>query len=120
MAKPQPPCVEIYKWLQCNLGKRCLAPLTGSDHKALDAAVQTVQLWTYCDDRASVAKAFGIIVSQMQPGTRWLAYHSIAKVSDWGFRDELWDAAGLDFEDIRDARECSFGPGGPREDLSKK
>jgi hypothetical protein len=118
MAKPKPPCAEIYRWLQCNLGKRCLAPLTGTDTKALDAAVQTAQLWTYCDNRAAVAKAFGLIVSEMQPSTRHLAYHAIAKVSDWSFRAELWASAGLNFDDVRGV--CAFERGGCGEDLSKK
>lgn len=113
----KPACTTIRNWLKANLGKRCLAPITGTDDKALNAAVQVAVLWTYCDDRAAVAKAFGVCVNAMQPSTRYLAYHAIAHVSDWSFRAELWNAAELG--DIH-APLCAFERGGSGRDMSKE
>ncbi|HEX4085287.1 MAG TPA: hypothetical protein VHY22_10280 [Chthoniobacteraceae bacterium] len=114
-SKPQ--CVELRAWLRANLGKRCLAPLTGTDAKALDAAVHIVELWAY-DESAAVIQAFGLVVDRMQPHTQVLAYHAIAKVTEWHYRDVLWEKAGL--RPIKNLSRCSFEPGGSCEDLSRK
>lgn len=68
--------------------------LTGTDWKALRAAVHIAELYAY-DSDPSVIAAFGLIVSRMQPSTYHLAYHAIAQVTDWGFRARIWVAAGL-------------------------
>lgn len=85
---------DTRKWLEANLGKRCLAPLTGTDARALLAAVQVVELWSEHRGK-EVAEAFRLIVLEMQPHTRRFAYHVIAKVADWGHRQQLWNQAGL-------------------------
>ena len=42
--KQKPKCETLLPWLKANLGKHCLGPLTGTDAKALAAAVQTIEL----------------------------------------------------------------------------
>ena len=65
MPAPKQPCQTLPEWLRSNLGPRCLAPLTGTDSKALAAAVQIVELYAY-QSRAEVLEAFGLVVMQMQ------------------------------------------------------
>lgn len=92
--KTKPPCTTILPWLKANLGPRCTAPLTGTDVCALFAAVQIIEL--YCiHTEQSVLDAYALVVQQMQPGTRELAYHAIAHVMDWSHRADLWLRAGL-------------------------
>lgn len=117
MSAPKPCCKSVYPWLRSNLGN-ILGALTHTDCYALNAAVHLAELWgnTRSDD---VAKAFGLTVSEMQPNTRYFAFHAIAHVLDWGHRSELWLQAGLR-EGDKPAYECSFGPGGACVDLSKR
>lgn len=105
----QPPCKTIYRWLKDNLGPRCLGVLTGTDAKALSAAVQIVALWSYCSDE-EVEKAFGLVVGRMQRDAQHLAFHSIAHVCDWSHRWQLWNAAGLDKENVIGRPGCKYGP----------
>ncbi len=108
MSKPAKPCTTIAKWLRENLGPRCLAPLTGTDSRALDAAVQIIELWAYDRDH-HLEVAFGLVVARMQPKCRELAYHAIAHVVEWSDRARIWDAAGL--EPFVPAV-CAYEPGG--------
>lgn len=94
MPAPKQPCQTLPQWLRENLGPGALAPLTGTDAKALAAAVQTVQLYAY-HSRPEVLRAFGAIVGCMQRSCWPLAYHSIAHVMDWADRETVWMAAGL-------------------------
>lgn len=94
MAKAKPECEDLRRWLVANLGKEALAPLTGTDARALAAAVHIVELYSY-DRQPRVAQAFGLVVSRMQEKTRYLAFHSIAKVMEWDTRFELWTLANL-------------------------
>ncbi len=105
--RPKPPAVTIYPWLRANLGPHCLAPLTGSDDRALLAAVQIVEQWSY-DPHSDVALAFGAVVRRMQPKCRYLAYHAIAHVMDWSNRAELWDRAQL--EPLSNVPRCAAEP----------
>lgn len=84
------------------------AALTSQDKRALEAAALTAHLYATCDDRceAKCAVAFGQIVECMQSKTRYLAFHAIAKVSDWGYRATLWKAAGL--EPLANVPRCTF------------
>lgn len=109
---PKPYCQTLRTWLKSNLGKDCLGPLTGTDYRALNCAVHLIDLWSQCRDYGSeVLQAYGIVVLQMQPTTRGLAYHAIAHVLDWPDRETVWNAAGL--ADVQRPRsKCLFEPGG--------
>lgn len=97
MTADAPVCRELRKWLKANLGPKCLAPLTSTDSKALDAAVHIVELYAFSnpEHEAPLIQAFGIVVSCMQPSTMELAYHSIAHVLEWRSRSDIWAKAGL-------------------------
>lgn len=90
----KPKCATLLPWLKANLGKHCLGPLTGTDYRALAAAVQIIDLYAETRDR-SIIEAFAIAVLCMQSGTQELAYHAIAHVMDWPDRAEIWNSAGL-------------------------
>lgn len=92
--KTKPVCETVMPWLKSNLGPRCLAPLTGTDVKALRAAVQIVELYNY-HPKESLIDAFGKVVVCMQPHCQELAYHAVAHVMDWHNRSEIWVQAGL-------------------------
>lgn len=105
---PKPPAATVCTWLKANLGKQCLGVLTGQDYRALKASVQIADLWGNCDDREPNAQAFRLVVLQMQPTARELAFHAIAHSLDWGHRFQLWAEAGLPpFERIRI---CTYSP----------
>lgn len=95
MPTQKPYCKSVRTWLVANLSKGCLAALTGTDSRALDAAVHIVELMAYAGVIDSLAQAFGAVVMEMQPETRYLAYHSVAHVLDWSDRERVWVAAGL-------------------------
>lgn len=96
-------------WLRANLGKRCLAPLTSQDVRALDAAASVAALWSYTP-KQGVADAFGAVVMLMQETTRHLAFHVVAQVGNWEDRATLWNAAGLPWP--RYLTKCDNEPGG--------
>lgn len=106
----------IFPWLKANLGPRALAPLTHTDADALKAAVEIVNLWSGCRED-EVAKAFGLVVGQMQPHSQQFAFHAIAHVMDWSTRAELWQLAGLDMA-IK-VSVCKFGPQPPSAELEE-
>lgn len=117
----QPPAATVLDWLEANLGGQALAPLTGTDTKALRAAVQIMELYGY--DRAPIlCEAFGMVVCRMQSRTMWLAFHAIAHPLDWSDRAQVWRAASLPPEVVRYAANhgCSFEPGGSHRDLSEE
>lgn len=87
-------CERLPSWLTANLGRGHLGALTGTDTRALYAAVQIVELFSY-DRSPRVAQAFGLTVSRMQEKTRYLAFHAIAMVMEWDTRFELWTLANL-------------------------
>lgn len=90
--KPKPVCETVFPWLRANLGKGALAALTGTDARALRAAVQIIELYAY-DRRPGVIRAFGLVASQMQWSTQYLAYHAIAHVMEWDDRYVIWGQA---------------------------
>ncbi len=109
--KRNPVCQSVLPWLAANLGKRCLAPLTSTDARALDAAVHIAELYG-CTREPEVAKAFGLVVGRMQGSTKELAFHAIAHPLDWPDRPRLWAAAGLLPIPVR---KCAYEPGGEGE-----
>lgn len=109
----QPPASTVLEWLRSNLGSRALAPLTGSDTKALRAAVQIMEAYGY-DRSPALIRAFALVVGRMQHKCQWLAFHAIAHPLDWSDRQKVWNLAGLEL--FVDAPRCSFEPGGSRVD----
>jgi hypothetical protein len=108
--KNQPCCQTLKPWLKNNLGKDSLGPLTGTDARALSAAVHLIELYSI-GYRPEVLEAFAITVGLMQPSTQGIAFHSIAHVLDWGDRIELWAKAGLSEASIPRTK-CLYEPGG--------
>jgi len=106
--KTKPVCETLLPWLRNNLGKTCLAPLTGQDAKALASAIHIIHLYAYCDsrDEEGCLTAFRCVVERMQPSTRELAYHGIAHVMDWHNRADVWSKAGL--APIKFPRMCAY------------
>jgi hypothetical protein len=96
MSKPyRPPSVTVFPWLKSNLGNRALAPLTGTDTRALRAAVELIELYAY-DSGVDVLEAFRLTVQRMQPHTRQLAYHAIAHIMNWEDRATIWTHCHLE------------------------
>lgn len=89
---------EILKWLQANLGKRCVAGLTSGDTYALVASVNLSNLISYSSAPMELFQAYGAIVRQMQAHTNHLAFHAIACELDWSHREMIWHLAGLGAE----------------------
>lgn len=83
-----------------------LGALTHTDGRALRAAVQVAELWCYDRSNPSLAKAFAVCVQQMQPSTRYLAYHAIAHVGNWEDRAVLFIMGEL--EQPVGCPECKF------------
>jgi hypothetical protein len=80
---------EHLRWLKAN--GHSLAPLTGTDTRALEAIAATWML--YAHTRSSgLLRAVAILAREMQVSTRPLARELIAWAMDWGDRDALWPA----------------------------
>jgi hypothetical protein len=109
MPKEKPACETVFPWLRANLGKGITAQLTGTDVRALKAAVMLVELYCYTGD-TRLTDAFRPIVENMQPKTRELAYHAIAHVMNWSDRARLWDLASL--KPIEKPMLCQWEPAG--------
>ena len=109
MSNYAPPAATVLDWLGTNLGSKALAPLTGSDTRALQAAVQIIEQFSY-DRDPSVLMAFAHVVARMQWKNRELAYHAIAHPLDWSDRHRIWIASGL--TPLEPRFKCSFEPGG--------
>lgn len=98
---------EISKWLQENCGKGCTGALTSTDTYALVTSVSLCNLISYPEAPKELFQAYGAIVRQMQPHTRWMAYHAIAMELDWSHRNMIWAAAELP-EGDKPAHKCKF------------
>lgn len=68
---------------------RCLAALTGTDGRVLDAFVACLELYAYDRDTSTLLAARWIL-SRMQPSTLWIAKELIAFVLEWDDREKLW------------------------------
>lgn len=112
MSSTKNACQTLPKWLKTNLGPRCLASLTGTDTKALAAAVQIIELYAY-QPKQEVLDAFRAVVVQMQRSCWLFAYHAIAHIMEWDDREKLWSAAKLPAIEAGLCRyepdACSFG-----------
>lgn len=102
----KPAAQTVVRWLREN--GMPLGGLTGCDARALRAAVQIVELMAYSGRTLPLVSAFAACVGEMQPGTRFLAFHAIAHVLDWGDRASIWAAAGLPA--LGEIPVCKFSP----------
>ena len=75
------------KWLKAN--GRDLAPLTGTDHRALSAIAQCWQLYAV-ERQNHVIDAVAHLVLVMQPSTRHLAAALIPWAMDWSDEEPVW------------------------------
>jgi len=76
-------------------GIGALAPLTGTDCRALDAFVECLKLYAYnSSERALMAAR--LVLFEMQDSTRWIARELIPFVLDWGDRERLWPLVNCD------------------------
>lgn len=107
MSRYQTPSQRILTWLKNNGMK--LAALTSTDTRALRASVEIAEL-AASTGVAAVAEPWGLIVRQMQPHTRYLAFHGVAMALDWGFRWEFWRLARFDAGELAGIPECKYGP----------
>lgn len=110
--RPKPAAATVLSWLKGNgIG---LGALTSHDTACLLAAVQIAAVWIRgdSDSKDSASAAFKNIVEQMQPRTRFMAFHAIAHVGEWSHRWALWMDAGLLAHDLQNVPECKFGPSG--------
>lgn len=114
MKRDKPVCEEIRPWLRDNLGKGALAALTGTDSRALDAAVHIIALYNYCysKDEGPLLLALRAVVMAMQPQCREFVYHAIAHQMEWNARERLWALANLPV--IEKPMICIYEPGGAR------
>jgi hypothetical protein len=79
---------EIIKWLKAN---GCpVGGLTSTDTYALITSVNLCNLIGYPDAPKELFAAYRVIVMQMQPTMRHLAFHAIACELDWSHRYMIW------------------------------
>ena len=105
----EPTCKCLLKWLKLN--GLSIGALTGTDSRALAAAVHILELYyVSSSDEAATLEAFRIVVMKMQPSTRQLAYHAIAHLAEWHNRAEIWVRAGLPV--LERVSGCEGEPGG--------
>lgn len=109
MARAKASCDDVLAFLNGNLGRSALAALTGTDRKALAAAVHILELYNYGGDETTL-EAFRLVVLKMQRSTRELAYHAIAQSMEWHSRGEIWARAGL--PPLERVAVCAAEPGG--------
>jgi hypothetical protein len=86
----------------------CMAPITGTDHRVLDAFVPCMKLYAYSGSNQLLAAAT-LLLKNMQPSTRWIARELIPFVLDWGDRERLWPLIDPAEVDRRAAVGRSYG-----------
>lgn len=108
MAAQKTPAQTVGPWLKAN--GMYLGALTGQDWAALRAAAECMGLYARSDDTGEAQSliAFKACVLAMQPSTRYLAFHAIAHLLDWGDRWTIWRRCGLAIPDT--LPECKYGP----------
>lgn len=86
---------KLFRWLKSNLGPSRLGVLTSNDTHALIAATALCPMISWEGAPPELFRAFGAIVSNMQPGARHLAFHAVAFQLDWSHRAMIWQMAEL-------------------------
>jgi hypothetical protein len=71
------------------LRKGALGALTGTDFRVLNAFVPCLQLYS-CTGNEQVLQAARVLLTEMQPSTRWIAKELIAFAMNWEDRERLW------------------------------
>lgn len=94
MPKQKATCDFLLRWLKLNFGRYALAPLTGTDSRALAAAAHILELYAVTQSDLALIALRNVVLC-MQPHTRELVYHAIACAFDWHDRDRVWALAGL-------------------------
>lgn len=67
----------------------CLAPLTGTDVRVLNAFVPMLKLYAYTGSE-DLLGAMMLLLKEMQESTRWIARELIPFVMEWSDREKLW------------------------------
>jgi hypothetical protein len=90
--REHPVCRTAPRWLLAQLGKDCLAPLTGQDARALHAFVHLVELYSIADDAGQrhAVRAMVATLDAMQPKIKLLCKAAIPHVMDWADEDRIW------------------------------
>jgi hypothetical protein len=78
---------EHIRWLRAN--HYDLAPLTGTDRKALDAIAACWQLYAY-ERCAWTLDAVALLLVSMQPKNHHFAMHLIPWAMDWNDEGPVW------------------------------
>lgn len=94
MPKTDASCDDLLRWLKANFGRSALAPLTGTDFRALAAVAHIVALYAVSGNDSALSALHDVVLC-MQPSTRELAFHAIAHQLDWDDRARVWGRAGL-------------------------
>lgn len=93
-----PRCSDALQWLRAN--GHSLAPVTGTDARALKAFAHLLDLYALTGS-SSVVVALAVCVAEMQPKIAPLARELIAWALDWGDRDRMWPDIEAQAEHIR-------------------
>jgi hypothetical protein len=81
---------EPLRWLRAN--HHDLAPLTGTDTRALLAIAACWRLYFNADDQASVLRAVAELLASLQPKCWRLAKALIPWAGDWSHEGPVWQA----------------------------
>lgn len=87
MGTKKPATPEWARWLKAR--GYSLAPLTGTDYKALDAIAQLWHLFVYTRDE-NLLVAIGYAARHMQQSTLFFARELAAHAGNWEDRDVWW------------------------------
>ncbi len=75
----------------------CMAPLTGTDYRALEAFAACLKLSSYCDRPEQAIRAMRIVLGEMQPSVRWIARELIPFAKEWNDRERMWPRLALNW-----------------------
>lgn len=102
---------SVMKWLRLNIGRAPLAALTGTDTRALGAAIHIIELYVRSGDD-DLLDALRVVVLKMQPKCYHIVYHVPAYFQEWETRDRVWVHAGLPIDALAPCSVCQGEPGG--------
>lgn len=90
--KPRPPEKIASEFIRARLGKRCFAPMTGTDWKAWHAFVHLLTLWGYTLNPSAVdaMRATVACAQTRHEDVMQIFVQTIPAVLDWGDVARLW------------------------------